>query len=371
MVKEKQRNGKIEFARFAFAILIMLFHIGDDLLPSDFRIFDKITFFSNGYFGVEFFFAVSGYLMAATAFKRQSTQQSLGRETFEFMKRKLMSVLPYHLIVFTITFIGVCILSRVDIFEFLTRALQAIPNLLFVQRSGLANKDILGVEWYISDMLIAMYILYPICLKYYDKFTRIIAPVTSLLIIGYLIKTTGSLNGSTAWSVIVAKTFLRAVSEICAGVFTFEVCRNINKLNFTKKDKVLLTIFEVVSYLIVLGFIVLDVDNKYAGTIFIFACTAICLSFSDVTYGKKLFNNKVVYFLGSLSLPLYLCHSLTRRVINSAYKNIEAFNDLGVVVAIVVFFVISFAFVFVAMPLEKVLRKAINNKLEQLSIKKQ
>jgi peptidoglycan/LPS O-acetylase OafA/YrhL len=90
-----------------------------------------------------------------------------------------------------------------------------------------------------------------------------------------------------------------------------------------------------------------------------------------VTYGKKLFNNKVVYFLGSLSLPLYLCHSLTRRVINSAYKNIEAFNDLGVVVAIVVFFVISFAFVFVAMPLEKVLRKAINNKLEQLSIKKQ
>lgn len=357
------KNGKIELMRFLFCIVIMIFHIGDDILGLDYRIVGDISLFSKGYFAVEFFFVVSGFLMASSALRSRSNGVALGKDTFNFMQRKVMAVLPYHLLVFFITLTGICVINDLGVVGFFSRLFQALPNLFFVSRSGLATKDILGVEWYIADMLIAMLILYPVCRKYYDAFTKIIAPISAIMIVGYLIKTTGSLNGSTAWSILVAKTFLRAFSEICAGAFAFELCRNINKLNFTKLDKALLSLLEIVSYCAILGYITLgNISHKYGGHVLIFVCIAVCLSFSKVTFNGKIFNNKFVYFLGSLSLPLYLCQSLARRIAKSDLLEMTELNR------ILLFFAISFAMTFVLMPVEKWLRKAITGKMKSLGI---
>ena len=340
----------------------MFFHIFDLLLPSDFKLLNHITPFSNGWFGVEFFFVVSGYLMAANAYKNQSNSYSIGKSTFEFLKRKLLAVLPYHLIIFPISCIYILIVNSDGIDSLMNLVVKVIPNFLLIQRSGLTVKDVLGVEWYISEMLIAMLIIYPICKKHYDRFARTVAPVCSVLIIGYLIKTTGTLGGSTAWSVLFSKTFLRAMAEICAGVFVFEVTRNINKLNFSKKDRWFLTFLEVVSYITIFAFIIWDFNENLSGTFFIFVCIAVCLSFSDVTYGKKVFNNKLVYYLGSLSLPLYLCQSLMRVMSVALLK-----RGLDFWVSVALFFVSTFLYAFVTSLLEKRLRKAINAKLDKLS----
>lgn len=340
----------------------MFFHIFDLLLPGNFKLLNHITPFSNGWFGVEFFFVVSGYLMAANAYKNQSNSYSIGKSTFDFLKRKLLAVLPYHLIIFPISCIYILIVNFDGIDSLMNLVVKVIPNFLLIQRSGLTVKDVLGVEWYISEMLIAMLIIYPICKKYYDRFARTVAPVCSILIIGYLIKTTGTLGGSTAWSVLFSKTLLRAIAEICAGVFVFEVTRNIDKLNFSKKDKWFLTIFEVVSYIMIFAFIIWDFSENLSGTFFIFVCIAVCLSFSDVTYGKKVFNNKLVCYLGSLSLPLYLCQSLMRIVSVALFK-----RGLDFWVAVALFFVSTFVYAFVASLLEKRLRKVINAKIEKLS----
>lgn len=357
------KNGKIELWRFLFCIIIMMFHIGDSILGLDYRFVGDVSLFSKGYFAVEFFFVVSGFLMASSAYKARDNKKSIGKDTFSFMQRKVMAVLPYHLLVFFVTFVGVCILNEYGIVGSIKRLFESLPNLFLVSRSGLATKDILGVEWYIADMLIVMLILYPICRKYYDAFTKIVAPVSAIMIIGYLIKTTGSLSGSTAWSVIVSKTFLRAFAEISAGAFTFELCRNLQKLNFTKPDKAVLSVLEFISYVAVVGFITLgNISNEFGGHIMIFVCVAVCLSFSNITYGNKLFNNKFVYFLGSLSLPLYLCQGLARRI---ARSNII---DMGDWERIVLFLVITFAMTFILMPVEKLLRKAITKKMDSLGI---
>ncbi len=334
----------------------------ESLLPTDHRIYGKFTFFANGWFGVEFFFVVSGFLMAATALKKQSDNAPIGKVTFNFMGKKLMAVLPYHLIVFTVSFIVVCILNKVDTSDFVHLFIKSTPNFLLIQRSGLVEKDILGVEWYISEMLFAMLVLYPICHKYYDRFTKTIAPVLSLVIIGYLIKTTDSLGGSTAWSVLVSKTLLRAIAEICAGVFAFEVCRNLKKLNFTKFDKTILSGLELFSYAMILLFIVYDFPGSYAGTIFIFVCIAVCLSFSGITFGNNLFNNKFVYYLGSLSLPLYLCQSVMRIFAKFLFR-----EYLDFISTVFVFFVVTFAYAIVVSFVEKPLKNAITQKIAKLS----
>lgn len=356
------KNGKIEFARFGFSVIIMIFHIFESILPPKFRIAGVFTAFADGWIGVEFFFVVSGYLMAATAFKKQSAPLIVGKETANFLGRKLMAVLPYHLIIFPISFIYVCVTNFDGVIDIVRVFVETLPNFLYIQRSGLKIKDVLGVEWYISEMLIAMLILYPLCRKYYERFTRTIAPVLSLMIIGYLIKTTGTLGGSTAWSVIFSKTFLRAFSEICAGVFVFEACRNFKKLNFSKMDKIFLTLLEVFSYAMILLFVVYKFPGSYSGTFFIFICLAVMLSFSDVTYGAKLFNNKVVYYLGSLSLPLYLCQSLMRSFAVGLYK-----EGLDFWLTVTLFMVSTFVYAFIARFVEKYVRCALNSKISKLT----
>lgn len=362
MAEKSQRNGKIEFLRFLFCSIVFLYHIAEKTIGLNYEIFENITFFGKGYFGVEFFFVVSGYLMASTAFKNQENGLQLASDTISFMKRKLMAVLSYHLIVFSVTFIGVTLFNSFTVVEVFQRFIDSLPNLLLIQRSGLYNVDVLGVEWYISDMLMAMFILYPLCRKYYHNFTKIIAPVISLLIVGYLIKETGKLSGSTAWSVLVSKTLLRAIAEICAGSVLFEIVRSLKKLKFSKKDKVLLTVLEIVSYLLVIGYIIVPSSRKYDGTFLIFLCVGVCLSFSQVTYGNRLFNNKFCVFLGKMTLPLYLCQSLVRRL-TTGY----IYETYGFAVSLVVSIFGTFAFAFVAMFIEKYLRRFIDNKIKKIS----
>ena len=47
--------------------------------------------------------------------------------------------------------------------------------------------------WYISAMLLSMFILYPLLLLLRDKFTYIIAPLASIVIYGYLLFRVGNL----------------------------------------------------------------------------------------------------------------------------------------------------------------------------------
>lgn len=362
MAKKTTRNGKIEFLRFVFCLVVMFFHFSRNVIGLDYQVFgiEAISFFSKGYFGVEFFFVVSGFLMAAAAFKNKDNGVGFGRDAFNFMQKKLMGILPFHLIAYTVTFVGFFFLYEYSLKEAAVKLFESLPNFFLISRSGLPVTDILGVEWYLSDMLIAMVFLYPLCRRYYDVFSKVIAPVAAIMILGYIMKTTGTLSGTSAWSVLFSKTLLRAVAELCAGVFVFELCRNVKKLNFTRFDKMLLTVVEFGCYIAVLCFTTIRFPGKFGAHFLILLCLGVCISFSDLSYGKKLFNTRFFGFLGSLSLPLYLCHIIAVRFVSTALTDVSDFSKF------LVFIGISFGLTFVLMPVEKVLHKLIDKKLHKL-----
>lgn len=363
MAKKITRNGKIEFFRFVFCLIVMFFHFSRNVLGLDWRLpgTDFVSFFSKGYFGVEFFFVVSGFLMASAAFKNRNSSVALGRDTFNFMFKKLMGILPFHLIAYAVTFAGFWYIYQFSAKEALARLFESLPNFFLVSRSGLPVKDILAVEWYLSDMLIVMVFLYPLCRRFYGTFTKVVAPVGAIMIIGYIMHTTETLSGTSDWSIFFSKTLLRAVGELLAGVFIFELCRNIKKLSFTRLDKLLLTVAEFVCYLLVICFTTTAIPGKYGANFLIFLCIALCISFSDLSYGKKLFNNRFFGFLGSLSLPLYLCHIVAVRFVANSLPDVDNFAKL------LIFIGISFGLTFVLMPVEKALRKLFNKKIEKLT----
>ena len=60
------RNGKVELYRFIFSVIILLFHayLADPLQPNVNQVGTTLAMFPQGALGVEFFFLLSGFLMA-------------------------------------------------------------------------------------------------------------------------------------------------------------------------------------------------------------------------------------------------------------------------------------------------------------------
>lgn len=311
-----KRNGKIELMRFICCMVVILFHCTSRFgIKPLFEIFGlPVTFFKNGFISVEFFFIVSGFLMTKSIYKsvKNNIQGDLGKDTVKFVWKKYTTIFPQHIV----AFIALAIINVVDLglykdgYKFFEFVAKVIPNLLLIQKWGFDYKNINGLEWYISAMLLAMYIIYPLCKKFYNSFVHICAPLTAILIYGYIAKNYGTFRGAAVWTGDIYVCVLRAIAGICVGVIVFEVARVLSEKELTKKQRMSLTVLEILGYLLILGYMLTSTNNRCEVYAVIVLGALITLIFSDKTYGNERFNNKFFYFLGNVSLPLYLCQNI-------------------------------------------------------------
>ena len=313
------KNGKIEFLRFLFCMVVLMFH-AEKYICGEPSLKNGIHFamFPHGSIGVEFFFVLSGFLMANSVYKKiasnsmsadgtgRENTSMLSGEYLGFMIHKYAAIFPEHLIAFFIAVLAYVVSKGFGSARIIRYLVDSIPNLLLIQMSGINMSNPNHVEWYISCMLIAMAILYPICRKYYYSFTRYFAPLGSLLILGYMVHTTGALTGVSTWTGICYKSLLRAVAELALGTTAFEISRYLTMCTFSKKQKLCLTLAEAASIAMTMLFVVMTFQKKYEVYVLGLLIILVILSFSRITYGSYLFDNKLCYCLGSLSLPIYL-----------------------------------------------------------------
>lgn len=87
---KSKRNGAIDFWRFIFSLLIVFCHM--TLCPSFY--YNDVKWFKSASIGVEFFFILSGFLMAKSSIKGLP----IGKATSVFIIRKWMGILqPIYL----------------------------------------------------------------------------------------------------------------------------------------------------------------------------------------------------------------------------------------------------------------------------------
>lgn len=333
--KKTPKNGKIELLRFIFCMAVLIFHcekyvMGEPSLKNGIH----TSLFCHGSMGVEFFFVVSGFLMAGSAYKRQNASETLdlAAESLNFMKRKVMSVFPMHSIAFVFVFIAYVISQHFGWTEIVVKAAESIPSFFLIQMSGINLCSPNHVTWYISCMLIAMALLYPLCVKYYEMFTRYIAPFLAIMILGYCVATTGRLTGVSVWMGIGYKSLLRAIGEITLGACGFELVRYLEKSITQTGQRILIGIFELFVFIGVMTYMIgtFPAEMEIIETIAIFVL--VVLAFSGKGIGSSLFNNRVCYALGKLSLPLYLVQLVPIYIIVEFAKN---WSDQRKIIAII------------------------------------
>lgn len=299
----RKRNGAIDFWKFVFALIIVQFH------SSNFDV-TKSCPFIGGAIAVEFYFIVSGFLMAESICKKNENEIVVGRDSKNFIFHKIRGLCPEIFIAWGIGYVVQHLaLNHVTITMLIKDLISGIWDLFFLRESGLVGFRANPAAWYISAMILAMMILVPLFLKNRDVFLNVVAPILAVAILGYLSKTVGDLRGPTEWMGICYRGLPRAIGELCLGCLCWSCCQKIKQKSYTKLARVLFTVSEFSCYL---GVIVWSYGHKGSQMDFVMLllfAVGVTLTFSGQNLIAGSFNNPFIYFLGKISFSIYLAHN--------------------------------------------------------------
>ena len=289
----KQHNGEIALWKFIYCLMIIALHIGASLN------FKYGIFFNGGSIGVAFFFIVSGYLMSESALsKKEVRNEEIGDETATFLKKRAFKLIPYILFAYVACLLYQIIMNRLPIYKIV----NSIFEPLFISQAGFRNSSVNYVTWYISVMFIDMLIIYPIMLKHKRNYYKIIAPLLVILVGGYLSFQYGHVAKGPYYKMILIGLF-----ELALGTVINYAVRAHEKKEWTNTKKIFMALISWV------GFIsILFITNKakshenYDFIMIIILSISIGISFTGKTPLSKILNNKAIFYLEKLSLPLYL-----------------------------------------------------------------
>ena len=305
MAKSK-RNGEIELLRFLFCLLVVLFHCNKDLFGLISSHNYQLALSPRGYIMVEFFFMLSGYFMAAGIDKNKKPVP-LGTDTVRFVWKKYFSIFWYHIIAFIGLVVSYMIINKVVIAD---KWLDVIPGALLITRSGIRFFDINGVEWYISAMILVMAAMYPVAKKHFEVYAKAIAPISALLIYGWLIQKYQTLSGTTIFEEFGFRCMWRAAAGLNAGMFMYCCVKALKKGSWSTGEVRAAKIARVLMFTFVGVYAMFRSPKRYEIYIVLIIFIALTLCFTFPFENAKWLDSKAVAYLGRLSLPLYLNQNL-------------------------------------------------------------
>lgn len=301
-VKRGSRNGMADLMRFVFSLVIVIFHFSVSMQYD-------IKPFSKGFIGVEFFFLLSGYLLAASLKKISYNKETIFPDVLNFLKKKCTAFLPYHFIIFGSVFVVYELIYRWRPGVLVKNIINTAPDFFFIQMLGFHRTNYMKMEWYISAMLIVMAILTPLIIRFRKPMLQYILPITAFVSYGFILNSFSSLDLLFEWTGFCYAGLIRALAGISMGCFIYTITEA--KL-LDKLPRALLILIELGCYVLTLfyaynsGFEM----SKYAVIPFIIIAVMI-------TFTKKaeisFLNNKVTAFLGKWSLSVYLTQIVLKR----------------------------------------------------------
>lgn len=314
MENKKIYNGVIDWWKFVFCMVILIMHVGE-FFNEGFYLFE------HGGYAVEFFFIVSGYFMCAHAMKRESPDgmKNIGREDIKFIAGKIKTVLPAYLYAWVLALgmyiykTGLDILKNDGIRAFVLKIVYALPNLLLLDMGGIKGTEVLGVSWYVSAMLIVMFITYPMLRKWGRNYCLIAAPVIALLLSGFYSSRFGSYEGRYFWTGIMHHGLMRGFVSINIGCFAYAVSGFF-------KDKTdacggvrqtLIRLAEPAAYISAIALMHYG-DDRALNIINILLLIGVSVTMSGRSFFAGICDNGVCRFMGRLSLWVYFCQSPAR-----------------------------------------------------------
>ncbi len=310
-----RRNGKVELLRFLFCLIVVIMHSKTFTPDGD------VPYFFRGALGVDFFFFLSGFLMvnSISRMKDPVAAGSLGKETKDFIIHKIRALMPNYVVAWLIGFVLYFIAKdHLSIIAGAKRLADTLWEVTFLQMAGFGTVRVNGIDWYISAMLLAMFLLYPLARKYTNMFMHVIAPLAGIFILGYMYWKMGATpTGVRTEMGIAFKGMFRAVADVSLGAAIFPMVKKLKEIRFTGLGKAVLSIAELVVYILVFTFLLLAHNGKYDFVCVFLIWAGLILSMGHQGLAAGLFDNAFCMWLGRFSLSLYLSHLYWGRMLGT------------------------------------------------------
>ncbi|MBE6749430.1 MAG: acyltransferase [Ruminococcaceae bacterium] len=317
----KKYNPQIDVAKFLFSIVIILYH-SNKLLSLDFHIFQY------GYTAVEFFFMITGYLMVCSSKKFDSSLP--GKSTFTFTINKIKSFYLYFIIAFVVAFFARNLAFYLDktlnLEKLFDNTVLSVNELLLLHTSGIDfGKIYNGPTWYLSAMIIAIMILFPIVLKFKDWITGCGGFLIAVFIFAIISQTKGNLN-TVAWWEFISLGVMRAIAGLSLGCFLFGLVERLNENNISLKAFPKFLLFLIELALTAFLFFLMQIRGKsrfdFIALILIFIITFIVLS--GLTTPANIKGKRFFGALGKFSLVGYLNHRSVIYLLNAVAPELSS-----------------------------------------------
>ena len=203
----------IDFLRFFFALVIAVFH-----LQQRHPIF---LWLNHGNIGVSFFFILSGWYMAKHAMQITHEGIHIGLETIHYIRSKLSIFYTPYFICWICSYVYYNVIEQNSLIMWIKNLFYNFDELLLIYMNGMNDSPYLIQCWYLSAMIIAIMMIYPVLLFMREEYIYIIAPLTTLLLYGFICYHEGGFRGVLAHYYFFNRGMLWALSTINLGVFCF------------------------------------------------------------------------------------------------------------------------------------------------------
>ena len=296
----KKKNLNLQFFKFIYAWIIILFHLSN---------YTELHW-NGGYFGVDFYLLVAGYFMFSSYYNQ--TEKDEIQTPYHYLKKRFIRLFPWCFTAFlTAAFVRYGIIEQIrSPFMLLDRFSGDIWEILMIKWSGMNDglNLVNGPDWTMSSMCIAGFLIWA-CL-YIDRhrFLCLFMPLSIMLGVGVWQHLPSA--SVDAWTGLTTFGTLRAWIVMCLSYYVVCIVKKMQKTPFNWKGKTILTATEVLIHLFVIVVMMHRASKYYQWMIILLFMIEISIAMSGHSYLSKLLqNNRVVEYLGELSMSLFLMHS--------------------------------------------------------------
>ncbi len=297
----KKRNNEIELFRFLFITVIAVMHFSNSY-------FKSCPYYQGAYIGTEFFFLLSGFMIAKKALSQREPLSP-----YRFTWNRLKKLYPDYLFAFFLLFVLSLVSGAIACQDGFKTLCSYIFELLFLHASGLKSFGLLNYPtWYLSSLIIGGFLIYGLICINRKLYLTIIAPLSVLVTYSFFSANVGHMDvWGSAQMFHLSDALTRGFAAMSLGCLSYclssYLSRQTERLSQNKAVKVLLTLTELFCLCFVFFDCAFVSDSQMDFYFILLLFVGITLSFSNLTFTGQMFS-KIPFlgFLGNISYQMYV-----------------------------------------------------------------
>lgn len=347
-MSKTQRNCIIDLMRFVMTLSVVMVHLVSTYMKNE------LFILRGGSIAVEFFFILSGLLLAASA-ERADRSLAVWQSTWKTMKGKVSSIYPMWILSFVLRIVCQLIAGSYPADKVAGVVSESTSTLLMLTQLGLHDSPaVIIYSWYIPVMLLCTLILYPILFTCRKGFTYTACPLIVLLGCTYLAGSTGSHFTRDAWLDFTFSATVRGLCDMCLGVIVYEGSMRIRRRfdgRLTRAGRTLLTLLEGVVLVYLFYYVLRFLYPEILLNLTLGFAVFLTVAYSGLSWSPVIVRGRCWAWLGKFSLAVYLAQGVPNLLMQPLWGTMNRW------LFVLVYFAFTFAVAFLLWYGDQALRR--------------